>query len=398
MKKIIGMVLASAMIASTFAIDFAARASVNGSIAGSTEDKKQLLQEWTQNDSAYILKLNDDNVQDDDLLQAKVAGDNFGASFRLYGKVSEGDLKLRKLALWFSPIETLKVTLGNGGYGLYTEKIDYWKVPTAGAYTAYNTYQSNSILDGGIIGAEFTGIEGLWVAGGVGPGAGNPWDTVTGTAVDAATNTYTETEKRVQWGVGAKMTFEDQPYTVGFGYNDKGYGAKKLITVGADYTADNFYGFLQLKLNVNTREVTPGRVDPAFESTSAPDAYTGYALRGWTLDNYFSLNAGSIKAELTAPVTIRLSGYVNDPSYMTARVKVTIPVDSFNFIVVAGSNGAWILSNDFYKMFNCYAHPYASFNVGCCAIELGGEISFVQDGWDHVTVTWGIPFTTKIMF
>ena len=183
-----------------------------------------------------------------------------------------------------------------------------------------------------------------------------------------------------------------------FGAAYKNAGNFNLLTVGADYSKDAFYGMIEGKIR--------------FDSSSA--GYDGSVgndkLAGITIDNYFAYNINGINIQLTAPVTLR--GFLNkddktDASYMTLRAKVTIPVDAFSVYTILGSDEGFTCGpaaspaatvwnfSDFGGTFNFYGKVGASLNVGVCALDLGAEFAYDKPS---KTFAWAIPFTTKVAF
>ncbi|MCH5294201.1 MAG: hypothetical protein J1E07_10750 [Treponema sp.] len=377
MKKIISGIAALALAASVFAVDFSANVQIKGDVAGfKFEDDKSTI---------TLFGFDNTDQKDDDLLTVSFAGDNAGAYFRFYTKAaSDVGLTVRGIKVWFQPIEWLKVSVGNVDAGLYTERVNWWKVPCGASLNDFNSWNgrwaSGAVLHEGF-GAlvELTPIDGLWVAAGVSSGAGNNWFTKQ-SDVDAVIT---------QYGVGAKYQIVDI-VSAGVAFRDTGTGNWKLLTVGADFGnwGTPYYAFLQGKLR--------------FEKGS------DWKLGGVTIDNYLSYNFGFMKLEGTIPVTIRLSGDDWDPSYMTARIKATIPLDALSLYFVVGSdeglnNGpvssvgktVWTLNDKFGDNLNIYANVGLNFNVGSANLDCGVE--FAYDKAAKTTVI-AVPFVAKVAF
>ena len=376
MKKIISGIAALALAASVFAVDFSANVQIKGDVAGfKFEDDKSTI---------TLFGFENTEQKDDDLLTVSFAGDNAGAYFRFYTKAaSDVGLTARSIKVWFQPIEWLKVSVGNVDAGLYTERVNWWKVPCASSYQAFKEWRprwsSGAVVDGFGALVELTPIDGLWIAAAVAPGADNNWFTKAGDA-DVVT---------AQYGVGAKYQIVDI-VSAGVAFRDTGTGNWKLLTVGADFGnwGTPYYAFLQGKL--------------LFEKG------TDWKLGGVTIDNYLSYNFGFMKLEGTIPVTIRLSGDDWDPSYMTARIKATIPLDALSLYFVVGTdeglnngpagspaNLAWILSDKFGDNLNIYANVGLNFNVGSANLDCGVE--FAYDKAAKTTVI-AVPFVAKVAF
>ena len=387
MKKIISGIAALALAASVFAVDFAANVQIKGDVAGfKFEDDKT---------TVNLFSFYETNQKDADFLTVSFTGDRAGASFWLWATTrSESEtttdllaLKLRKTKIWFQPIQQIKVTVGYLEAQLYTERVNWWKVPCGSSYTAFKGWSprwaSGAVVHEGYgVLTEITPIDGLWLALAVSSGAGGNWLSKNGDA-DIVT---------AQWGAGAKYQITDL-ISAGAAFRDSGSGSWKLLTVGADFGnySTAYYGFLQGKL--------------LFEKGS------DWKLGGVTIDNYISYNLGFMKVEGTLPVTLRLG---DDPSYMTARVKATIPLDALQLYFVVGTdeglnlddvkgsqhvksaaNLAWMLDSTFADNFNIYANVGLNFNVGSANLDCGVEFAYDR-ATESTAVT--VPFVAKIAF
>ncbi len=425
MKKIITGIAAVAMAASLFAVDFSATVQVKGDIAYG---------QATENSSSFnLFGFENTKQKDADLLEVHFSGDRAGADFKFWASVAEptdywnggsgnnhiavggqyGDklniVTLRGLKVWFKPIDMMTVSAGNVGLYLYTERLNWWKVPMGGSVSQFQGWGRRWSSAAGLKEAvgltlEVTPIDGLYLGAGVAPGAGSSL-----LAVSSSKNgdTTTTTDSYLAWGAVAKYTFSDLGLSIGAAFRDDGKNDMKLLTAGADFGVDNFYGFLQGKF------LFDGRTDN--DSWKGPDSY-GITLRGITIDNYLSYNFGFMNLQATLPVTIRgLAGTdaekKADPSYMTARIKASFPVDAITAYVVVGSdegfnngpagsagNAVWTFDDTFGDSFNIYVNPGVSFNVGACALDIGAEFAFQNAADGKGTFYWAVPFTTKVSF
>ena len=427
MKKIISGIAALALAASVFAVDFSANVQVKGDVAGFKfmDTDKGAKSEIT------LFGFENTEQKDNDLLTVSFAGDRAGANFQFWTKVAEGNPTVRALRVWFQPIEWIKVSIGNVDAGLYTEKVNWWKVPMASNYYQFKDWNgrwsSGSVIDG--VGAliELTPIDGLWIAASVAPGAGSSWFTKKTGEDNEADNDA----KFLQWGVGAKYQITDLISAgVAFRYIPGSQGAAKkegeegynpwwnswdnhttkrmLLTAGVDFGnwSTPYYAFLQARASLEPKDM--------FVWTGAgysviSNLESDWTFGGITIDNYVSYNFGFMKLEATIPVTIRLSGEDFDPSYMTARIKATIPFDALSLYCVVGTdegfnNGpaagspgslAWILNDKFMDKFNIYANVGLNFNVGSANLDCGVE--FAYDKAAKTTVI-AVPFVAKVAF
>ena len=403
MKKIITGIAAVAMAASLFAVDFSATVQVKGDIAYG---------QATENSSSFnLLGIENTNQKDSDLLEVHFSGDKAGADFKFWTTVKENTLTVRSLKVWFKPMDMMTVSVGNVGLYLYTERLNWWKVPMAGSVSQFGSWEEKWSSAAGLkedlgLTLEVTPIDGLYLGAGVAPGAGSSL-----LAVSSSKNgdTTTTTDSYLAWGAVAKYTFSDLGLSIGAAYRDDGKDNVKLLTIGADFSKDSFYGFLQGKLNFDDHS------DGNY--SFAADKY-GMTLRGVTIDNYLSYNFGFMNLQATLPVTIRgLVAYDTDaekkadPSYMTARIKASFPVDAITAYVVVGSdegfnngpagsagNAVWTFDDTFGDSFNIYVNPGVSFNVGACALDIGAEFAFQNAADGKGTFYWAVPFTTKVSF
>ena len=430
MKKIITGIAAVAMAASLFAVDFSATVKVKGDIAyGDVKENSS---------SVNFLAFENTTQQDADLLEVHFSGDRAGADFKFWTTLKGDSLKLgdasgnlnfttgdtdpiipvsmRAMKVWFKPIDQLNISLGHVGLYLYTERVNWWKVPMAGSVSQFSSWEGRWSSAAGLkenvgLTVEVTPIDGLYIGAGVAPGVN------AGTFQFESTkngNTTTTTDSYLAWGAVAKYTFSDLGLSIGAAYRDDGKDNLKLLTVGADFGVDSFYGFLQGKLNFDDHS------DGNY--SFAADKY-GMTLRGVTIDNYFEYNFGFMKLQATLPVTIRgLVAYDTDaekkadPSYMTARIKATIPLNAISAYAIigsdeghdldtigqsAGGSGMWTFNDTFGDTFNMYIKPGVSFNVGVCALDIGVELSFanMKAGNDVKTnFAWAVPFSATVAF
>ena len=376
MKKIVTTIAALAMAVSMFAADFSATVQVKGDVAyGKSVDGKS---------EFGLLGVENTNQKDNDLLELNYAGDKAGAFVRFWtvGDFADQPLNVRALKLWFEPAAGVKITLGNNELALYKEQLDWWKVPCGASLADFNSWdgrwQAGAAFHetwGSTI--EVTAIDGLYLGLGAASNVVNKFF-----AKDDKGNITGEGELKIEkWGAVAKYSING----MSFGAAYKNAGSFNLLTVGADFSKDAFYGMLEGKIR--------------FENDK---------LDGITIDNYFAYNINGINIQLTAPVTIRgLTDAKDDPSYMTLRAKVTIPVDAFSVYTIlgsdegftcgpAGSVGATVWNfSDFGGTFNFYGKVGASLNVGVCALDLGAEFAYDKP---TKTFAWAIPFTTKVAF
>ena len=381
MKKIVTTIAALAMAVSMFAADLSATVTIQADAAyGKSVGGVN---------SFGLLDVEKTKQKDNDLLELNYAGDKAGAFVRFWTAAEFADtaLNVRALKLWFEPAAGVKITLGNNELALYKEQLDWWKVPCGASLAEFGSWdgrwQSGAAFHetwGSTI--EVTAIDGLYL----GLGAASSFITKAGDA-DAVIG---------KWGAVAKYTING----ISFGAAYKNAGTFNLLTVGADFSKDAFYGMIEGKIRFDS--------DAGAYSYNKDEA----KLAGITIDNYFAYNINGIGLQLTAPVTIR--GFLddaNDPSYMTLRAKVTIPVDAFTVYTILGSDegftnnsdnspaastGATVWNfSDFGGTFNFYGKVGANLNVGVCSLDLGAEFAYDKPS---KTFAWALPVVARVAF
>jgi len=392
MKKIVGILAVAALFAtSVFAVDISARVVQKGSIAGGVEDG-----------DTYFLGIGKTHQKDGDLVEFSSSTDNAGASFRLWADFDNDEpVKVRYLSFWFKPIDMLKITIGRSAPGLFTEKIDWWKIGTGVHIEDYNgwggpgRYSSAVIGDGYGVNFELKPIDGLTVGAQFIPGAGKAFFTKpnSGDATYAA------------WGVMAKYQVTDA-ISAGAAYRDNGKDSWKQARFGIGYNGA-FEGWLCGTMLMNEKAKDSG-------------------LDAVVIDNYFSMGLGFMNLQARVPVTIRIAdkegsvkGYYKDAngqdqpyfwgkdsSYLVYNIKASFPQDGWTPYVqiqsidldddgtynACGTMHQAIRLDDF--KFNTSIHLGASFNVGAVGLDVAGVVNI--DTADGAKMGWYIPFIASM--
>ena len=118
MKKIVGIIAALAMAGAVFAVDIAAHIQLDGAILGQNGDGVGFLQ---------LKKL--DPTQDQPNFTMSVADDVAGAQMMHYAGTDGHDIldsSFVEWNIWFKPIDSLKITLGNYEYKLNNPHFGWW--------------------------------------------------------------------------------------------------------------------------------------------------------------------------------------------------------------------------------------------------------------------------------
>ena len=386
MKKIVGIIGTAAVLASSiFAVDFSANVQVKGDVAGFkfVDDKSTIT----------LFGFENTDQKDADALVLSANTDNSGAQFQFWYEYVGGEeaaLKVRSTSLWFKPLDMLKITVGDLDVGTYSEKLHYWKAPIANAYSQwYNGYSSTAVVSGAGFLCELTPIDGLWIS--LGTAAGTDSSTIVLNWADGVPD-----DNKFwygAWGVGAKYDLNGLagiPLSVGVSWRDNGKDDWKVLAIGADYGVlygDGLYAMLNGRLRFN--EGDNGKLD------------------GITIDNFVKFAAGAFKAEVRAPVTIRLAD--NDPSWLVWSAKVSYALDGFTpYLMLANdldNKGAYLLGDgnmwwgkvSFGDSFGMQIKPGVSFNVGACSIDVAVKLdvlSKIDNDADHSKV--GFKFAVPV--
>jgi hypothetical protein len=116
MKKIIGILLAGAMLTSAFAADFSAQVKMKGSLLNYNGNDFQVFKMGTDNGADY-----------NQLLSTSVTADKAGAELKFWLNENAVVTDTSKFKIWIQPMDMLKITFGQNGFNLNQESIDYWR-------------------------------------------------------------------------------------------------------------------------------------------------------------------------------------------------------------------------------------------------------------------------------
>ncbi len=374
MKKIVGILAVAAMATSLFAVDVSARLVEKGSLAGGVQDG-----------ATYLFGMGKTHQKDNDLVEFQVASDKAGAFFRLWADLGDDEaVKLRHANFWFKPVDMLKITIGRSAPGLYTERIDWWKVGTGVKIEDYNGWggpgRYSSSLDGYGVMFELTPVDGLYIAAQVCPGVGNAFFT----KPNEGDATYSK------YGILAKYQIADA-ISAGAQFRDNGKDSWKLIRAGIEFGnwGTTYYGFLQPVFLLNNKAKDSG-------------------LDGITIDNYFSYNFGFMNLQARIPVTIRLTGDDGDTSYIVYNIKASFPqsgwtpyvqissldLDDDGTFTNCGTARSAIRFDDF--KFNTSLKFGASLSVGAVGLDVAAVVNI--DTVENAKLGWYVPFVASIGF
>ncbi len=358
MKKIVMGIAALACAASMFAVDISSTMKMNATIAGKAGDDVE------------FFKVNSQDQKDDDALIFSANTEKSGANFQFWYNYDATDnanaINFRKVSLWFKPLDTLKVTIGDVKLEpAYKEHIFWWHGVYGEQPGTWGAFGGEYIAGAGVK-AEFNPIANLGLTFAFMPGINKPW---------LAT---TKDFKVENFGITAKYSnVADMPLSIAgaFAYCNEG---KKIIGIGADYGNEwgaGFYGFLNVNINLNK----DGLYAISFDNSEK-----------------FVMDALTLQAHL--PVSIFKAG--DDMKLgMHATVKATYAMDGFSpYILISnepdGDNaGSWIFDDTF--AFSMTFKPGVTFNVGTCGFDVAARID-VAEVADETEVKWAIPVEMKI--
>lgn len=315
--------------------------------------------------------LNNEDQKDGDAVEFKVENERAGASFRLWSNLDESNpVKLRKAKLWFKPVETLKISVGNADKELYTEELDWWKIPTGTSYANFLAWDGKwdaAILaqDGPAgVTVEYDPIPGLYLAAALAPGYGKTFWNKDG--FDDANG------DNANYGFSAKYDVEAFG-SVGFAFRDDGKEKDKLVRLGADISVvDGFYAYVCGIARVGKEKVT-----------------------GLSIDNYFKYSLDAFSAKLRAPVTIRLTGDTGDDHYMSYELKLAYEMEAVTPYVDIEQDDGIVFNDDLDVMPTIragieWAYDGGEFDVGL-QINTPGKAEGAE-------MTWAIPFKFRVSF
>ncbi len=376
--KAAAVATAMALVATAaFAADAKAKVTMEGSIFGTDG-----------------FHLDNKNQKDADMLEFSVSNERAGAAFKLWANLKNADadnfvgdrqneddvsyltgddpvVRFRSAVLWFKPIDMVKISVGNVSGGLFTEQLNWWKVPTGADFNSFDRWASRwssyATVEGPGVSFDLTPVEGLSVSLGYTPGFG------TNDLADG----YSANTK---WGISAKYNiagFGD----VGASFRDEGENEAKLIKVGVQTSSLvpgltamlQFVGRMEYNNNIN--------------STATEDA----AFNGFSIDNHFAYAVDKFSVKANFPVTIRISGIENDNSFMTYDVKFAYglgTISPYFRLTQEGLNFGDVAFTPAIKLGAEWGYDGGSFDIGL-------QIDVPAEGAD---VTWSLPFLFGVAF
>ena len=371
MKKIIGILLAGALVTSAFAADFSATVKMKGNVLAGKVDLDNNAS--TNNNSFEALKLEKDFVDNSDLFVTSFTGDKAGAEVKI--KLNNWALEIASAKVWIQPIDMLKITFGDSEWTNWNETTyTYGRMsPWGTGWFAENNGRGFDVLITPVSGLEFD----------VGFKAGNDtnWFKIDNTAANFGT-----------WNVGAKANLNalaELPLEVFFNFKNsykqtwnidveanKTY--ETVLSLGAKYAANNFeahlvgrYGFkngLDNKLMLDNgfkysiEGLTAWLSVPVMIDMYVPAGETNEFSLGYVLKVAYAMNGTTVHAKIHDTDFVKLLSYSNLTNRYYFRPNITVGVD---------------------------------FNVGSCSMGVSFEARIPGANEDF---GWKVPFYAKVSF
>ena len=343
MKKIVGILSAAAILAaSVFAADVSAKVKLDGSLFNLIADK-----------SINALKIEHANSESwNPVIAMSVNGDVAGAETSLYiGKlitptgVNNGEgffdwnkgytLGIKTFKIWFSPLDGLKVNLGNVGTNLNQETISKTDsgVDSEGFGISYNK--------------DAIGID-LILA----PGWGNNWFSKADGQDASVAETYfkfqynggdigtinamfdaKDTFKTLKFGAGYKNTFSGITVfenVLGYVGNEKFTKVRSETFASGNVDALSWAGWLPVDINLGDKvTVGVGTIAKATYNAGPCSIYLYLEAADWLADNLAKGSAITVKPGVTGNVgtmsyEVAVETKINDPFSLSVPVNFTV--------------------------------------------------------------------------
>ena len=414
MKKIVGILLAGALVVSAFAVDFNAKVKMSGDVLGGTID---LNGDQVDDNSIKALKINNGIVENNDFITTSFTGDKAGAAFNITLK-DDAKVKINKKTtkpedmlendpqnkgrvlvvdsakVWIQPIDMLKITFGQQAWEQMTET-----TYTYGRKSAWgNSWFSDGPGDAGFD-VILTPMGGLEFNVGFKPGWDASWLSGNKDGLNVA-----------KTNIGVKVdlnNFAGIPVTVVANWLNavKKDASKDMyaneFTIGASYGnawVDGLYAHLVARIGFRD-----GKESWNGELKSLLGDWDNTDKNSMIIDNAVRYNAGAFKAWLSVPVLIDLYkdndgndgkncntglGFVVKASYSLDSVTPYAKLSQVDF--GDGKNGRFV---DF--KFKPDVEVGAEFDVGSCKMGISAKTKIPGE---KENLSWSVPFWATVSF
>ena len=320
MKKIVGIIAAVTMAASVFAVDLASMIQIDGDLLKYNKDdglKALMAKDYDPTgDSDYVWKMS-------------ASGDKAGAEIWYYtddGKVAK-DAYLKNYKVWFSPIDALKITIGNvGGQSIAQPNFGWWA-------------QSIQNYDYGYQ-AEFT-YDALYAKLALEPGASSYWFDNSQKGLAKIGGFWAEVKynfgsygtvqaiatRNGTIGAHGFSNWNKTPWAFGIAYTNMPYGS-------TGYYADVVASFTSKQVNKTDdhKEIVLQGVDSQF---GGQWMYNGIGLRltnlvQYRLENGYNIGKGNKETGIALGKGYLSYGFEFKGSYAFDAVAPYIQIDGYN--------------------------------------------------------------------
>ena len=415
MKKIIGILLAGALVTSAFAVDFNAKVKMSGDILGGTID---LNGDKVDDNSINALKINNGIVDNNDFITTTFTGDKAGAEFKITlkddakTKVELNDdkttvksvsddpqnkgrvLVVDSAKVWIQPIDMLKITFGQQAWEQMSETT--W---TYGRKSAWgNSWFSDGPGDAGFD-VILTPMGGLEFNVGFKPGWDASWLSGNKDVLNVA-----------KTNIGVKVdlnSFAGIPVTVVANWLNavKKDASKDMyaneFTIGASYGnayADGLYAHLVARIGFRD-----GKESWDGELKSLLGDWDNTDKNSMIIDNAVKYSAGAFHAWLSVPVLFDLDkandgkdgkdcntglGFVVKADYNLGSVTPYAKLSQVD--MGDGKDGRFV---DF--KFKPWVEAGADFKVGSCSMGISAKVKIPGE---KENLSWSIPFYATVAF
>ena len=398
MKKIIGILLAGALVTSAFAADFNAKVKMRGEVLGGTID----ITPTDNNDanSFNALKLEKAIVDNNDLLTTSFTGDKAGAELKV--TLDDRAMKIDSVKVWIQPIDMLKITFGQQAWEAWAET-----TYTYGRMTAWGRAWA---AEGEATGFDIllTPMAGLEIDLGFKPGWDANWFSTAAGVANVA-----------NWNIGAKVDlnpFVGLPIGVIANYKNtitewKSVGNKNAsqITFGASYGnayAEGLYAHLVARFGFLNGFTKEGDINGGWGADPADKA-------SMVIDNAIKYQLGAFNVWLSVPVLLDLVAE-DDAGKDEEGNPVNNNKTALGFVLKAsyglGSVTPWVKLSQTDMTQGKFAdfqfvpkiEAGADFNIGSCAMTVNLEVTI--PAFDKINkvpngnLSWRIPFSAKMSF
>ncbi|SEQ30169.1 hypothetical protein SAMN04487977_103311 [Treponema bryantii] len=373
MKKIVMGAAALLCAASMFAVDVSSTVQMEASIINDDA-----------NDKIEFFTLKNKNQKDDDALKFSASTDKAGASFQLWydydgtngeniytevgGKDGDANksmqvhgIRIRNVSLWFKPIDTLKVTVGDINLDSYKEQIFWWHGVYGEQPGTWGAFGGEYIAGNGLK-LEFNPMDGLDITAAIFPGIDTAW---TSTA-----------DKYGYKGYGLKAKYTYGAGSVAAVWADKGKDKDKIIGIGTDYNADGLYVFGNLNFRFNGD----------FDFTAL------------TIDDFVKYSADALTIAAHLPVSVFKNAAGDMKVGLHATVKATYALDaaSVYFLASTEPDGDKGWNFDDFK-FAMTFKPGVTFNVGSASFDVAFRADINQGATNSEgKFNWSVPAVIKL--